>query len=295
MIRRTINGILVGAAVLLALRFLPGWALFLLLAALGCAVQAEFYQMMSAAGHRSCPVLACAAGLLWMAGKFAFSVRPAPLWLGGPSWEAALLAVLLFLLMLRLLFDPEAEPVGQAAISCLGFLYVPFLLGFFLPLATFHASRPFEFTKSGVFLILYMLLAVKMTDVGAFAVGCSCGRHKMFPRVSPKKSWEGLAGGVATAVAFSVAAVAAAERCEGLRDAVKVFGGRPLVAAAALAVALSLLGVLGDLVESMFKRAVRVKDSGGVIPGMGGFLDMFDSVLFAPALLVLFLKGTSSL
>ncbi len=292
MLRRTINGILVGAAIILALRFLPGWALFLMLVAFSCAVQAEFFAMMKQGGYKSCPTLAYPLGVLWLAGKFAFAVREAPAWLGGSSWETALLGIFLFALLLRLLFDPKAKPVEQAATTCFSFFYVPFLLGFYIPLATYQA-RPFDFSSAGVFLVFYLSCVVKITDVGAFAIGCSCGRHKMFPRVSPKKSWEGLVGGLASAVVVSVVLVAMSKRFDWIAGgAIETW---TLPWAALVGLGLGIVGVLGDLIESMIKRAVNVKDSSGIVPGMGGFLDMFDSILFAPMFVCLIMKGTGAL
>lgn len=292
MIRKTVNGILVGAAIILALEFLPGWALFLMLAAFSWATQAEFLALMKTGGYKSCPTLAYPLGALWLAGKFAFAVREAPVWLGGQAWETVLLGVFLLALLLRLLFDPKAKPIEQAATTCLSFFYVPFLMGFFMPLATYQA-RPFEFSSAGVFLVFYLALVVKMTDTGAFAVGCACGRHKMCPRISPKKSWEGLVGGLATAVAISLALVAMSKRFTWIAGGALESWALPW--AALVGLGLGVIGVLGDLIESMFKRAVNVKDSSGIVPGMGGFLDMLDSILFAPMFLCVVLKGTGAL
>lgn len=283
--RRTINGLLLGGAVIAGLKWLPGWALFVALAAFTCAVQAEFYLLMRRGGHPSRPALGCVFGLLWLAGKFAFA--PAPEWLGGADWEGVFLGAFMFALLAALLFDRNAKPVEQAAVTCFGFMYVPFLLGFCLPLATYQA-KPFDFSSDGVFLVFYMLLIVKMTDVGAFAVGCSIGRHKMFPRVSPKKSWEGLAGGLAAAVGFSVALVLLSQRYDWIAGA--AMQDWPVSRAVWVGLALAAVGVLGDLFESMLKRAVDVKDSGGIVPGLGGFLDMFDSILFAPLAFVMILR-----
>jgi phosphatidate cytidylyltransferase len=110
----------------------------------------------------------------------------------------------------------------------------------------------------------------------------------MLPRISPKKSWEGLAGGLATAMAVSAGIVLAAKRFAWLP-------GGPLAELSALhalvlGLVLGIVGVLGDLVESMFKRSVNTKDSAGLLPGGGGgILDMFDSLTFTPAVLYFYL------
>ena len=111
------------------------------------------------------------------------------------------------------------------------------------------------------------------------------GRHKMLPRVSPKKTWEGLAGGLAASTLASVAMVELA-RCYGLGGPLATLG---YWHGAVMGLVLGCVGVLGDLVESMFKRAANIKDSAGLLPGMGGILDMFDSLTFAPAALYFYL------
>ncbi len=120
-------------------------------------------------------------------------------------------------------------------------------------------------------------LTVWANDVFAYLVGVAFGRHKMFPRVSPHKSWEGFAGGVAGAVI--VAAV------------VGRFGlGANMWLWAAFGLVVAIAAVLGDFVESWFKRAAGVKDSGRLLPGHGGLLDRFDAMLGAvPAAFLFFL------
>lgn len=135
----------------------------------------------------------------------------------------------------------------------------------------------------GRFLALFAILVVKMTDVGAFAVGGLTarrpgGNHKLVPHISPKKSWEGLAGGIAFGIATSLwAGMAWGERFSA-GDATW-FSPLQLVL---LGTAAALLGFLGDLVESALKRAATFKDS-GQLPGLGGVLDFLDSlILVAP-------------
>ena len=104
-------------------------------------------------------------------------------------------------------------------------------------------------------------------DVFAYLFGMTFGRHRLFERLSPKKSWEGFVGGLAGAV---VAGVVAAHLME-----------QSMVVWAVLALLISVTAVLGDLAESMFKRAADVKDSGALIPGHGGVLDRFDALLLS--------------
>lgn len=137
------------------------------------------------------------------------------------------------------------------------------------------AVLPYLALKFGNLSLLYVIAIVKISDMGGFALGVSFGRHKLCPSISPNKSWEGLLGSVLAAVILS-----------SLFMPVTQF---PWWKAAVCGVVAALVGTFGDLVESKFKRWVGVKDSATFMPaGLGGFLDMFDSLLFAPAVLLLF-------
>ncbi|HEX8254113.1 MAG TPA: phosphatidate cytidylyltransferase, partial [Thermoanaerobaculia bacterium] len=110
-------------------------------------------------------------------------------------------------------------------------------------------------------------------DIAAFYVGRTFGKHKLSPRISPKKTIEGLLGGVAASV---IAAVVIH---------FTFFDRFPLHHAIIAGIILSVAGVIGDLAESMWKRSADVKDSGTLLPGHGGFLDRFDSILFTAPIL----------
>ena len=136
----------------------------------------------------------------------------------------------------------------------------------------------------GNLMLLYVVMIVKFSDVGGFAFGVSSaklmkgGNHKMCPSISPGKSWEGMAGSV-----FASCLVSLCWMPWGT--------GYSLAKTLALGVAAAVVGTLGDLVESKFKRWIGVKDSTAlkITNGMGGLLDMFDSLIFAPAVLYPFL------
>jgi CDP-diglyceride synthetase len=136
--------------------------------------------------------------------------------------------------------------------------------------------------RHGNMMLLYVVAIVKFSDVGGFAVGMTTdklmkargGNHKMCPSISPAKSWEGLLGSLAFSCIVSCAFI----------PATHFSVGKSL----ALGVVAALVGTAGDLVESKFKRCVGVKDSSTmrITNGMGGFLDMLDSLLIAPAVLL---------
>ena len=157
----------------------------------------------------------------------------------------------------------------------------PFLLGALLIMICL-AALPATAAKFGNLMMLYLIAIVKISDMGGFAAGVSTaklmkgGNHKMCPTISPNKSWEGLAGSVIASCILS---------CSFIPITHFVWWK-----ALAFGVSAALVGTFGDLVESKFKRWVGVKDSSTFMPaGMGGLLDMFDSLLFAPAVLLPFI------
>ena len=175
------------------------------------------------------------------------------------------------------------ENTGWRARPWLGFLflllgpvYAGFLLGHGLVLRDLSGGAE----NLGRAWLLFTLLAVFACDTGAFAVGRLAGRRRMAPRISPNKTWEGAAGGIAAAVGSGL-----------LVGAVFDLGVALWQQAAAAAVA-GAAAQAGDLAESVLKRAANVKDSGSIMPGHGGILDRMDSILFAlPAVYYLLAAG----
>ncbi len=185
---------------------------------------------------------------------------------------AAVVAVLGFLGILEygLLLARRLDPAtfGFVAVFALGSVALAAALAVLPAVAFFHGNM----------MLLYLLAIVKISDMGGFAFGVAFGRHKMCPSISPNKSWEGLAGSLFGSCLVSCAFTG-----------VTGFGWSK---ALAFGVAAALVGTFGDLVESKFKRWAGVKDSSTMrlTNGMGGILDMFDSLLFAPFALSCFIK-----
>jgi phosphatidate cytidylyltransferase len=125
-------------------------------------------------------------------------------------------------------------------------------------------------------LLLLAFVMIWMNDTGAFLVGCTIGKHRLFERISPKKSWEGFIGG-------NLFALAAGYGLSYLEPALMWW--QWLIFAQIVVV----LGTFGDLMESQLKRTLGVKDSGSAIPGHGGWLDRFDSLIFATPVVVFYL------
>jgi phosphatidate cytidylyltransferase len=159
------------------------------------------------------------------------------------------------------------EALPSSAVAVMGTMYVGMLAGCLVRLRNDFPDGPN--------LVFFLLLVVWLGDAGAYYTGRKFGRTKLSPRISPKKTVEGLIGGVIMSVITAVIIH------------LTFFPEFPLLAAIIIGAVLSVAGVIGDLAESMWKRSASVKDSGTLIPGHGGFLDRFDSILFtAPILYV---------
>lgn len=174
----------------------------------------------------------------------------------------ALLAFSVLGLALLFLFRlPVASELPQRlGWLCLGLLYLPFLLGHLGALRLLPDGREWIFLT---------LLVIMGCDTFAYFIGVTIGRHKLYPAVSPNKSIEGALGGL-------LGAVIAVFVCRAV-----LLPGIGVVEAILIGLLLGVAGQLGDLFESLLKRACNVKDSGNMIPGHGGLLDRLDSLLFA--------------
>ncbi len=294
---RIIAGLLVAFGFAAAMAFLPGPFLFAILFAFSFACQGEFYALAFRGGYRVYRGVGMALGALWLFAAYVFcdpaGVNPHDILdeydVISRGWDGALLILSAFVILLRALFDTRAEhPMAAAGATFLGFLYAPVMVSFYLHLAQWEAPSAWATTRAGVFLTFYFSFLVKMSDAGAYAVGVPFGRHRLFPRVSPKKSWEGLAGGLAVGMLCGVGLALASARWhwgpEGVFWSDEGDPALTLSRAAVLSLVLVLVGLFGDLIESMFKRAVQTKDSASLIPGIGGFLDTADSLLFSAPL-----------
>ncbi len=192
-----------------------------------------------------------------------------------PSYPVFALVFILFVLFLFHLvaYGHIENMTRDLMVNALGFLYVPFLLGHFIWL---------RYLPDGQFWVLWALAVIFAGDTAAFYCGRLWGKKKLYPEVSPGKTWAGAFGGLGGCLVVGV-----------------VLGARflPLTTTRELvwlSLVLGVVGLLGDLFESMLKRQTRVKDTGQILPGHGGMLDRLDSVLFAiPALVYarLFITG----
>lgn len=176
---------------------------------------------------------------------------------------------LLVYLMVAELYLKRENPIGNWAYSMLSQLYValPFAL---LNVLAFHndAAYPESSVSYNPVLPLSIFVFIWLSDTGAYCVGSLIGKHRLFERISPKKSWEGSIGGgiLSIAAAFVFA---------------RLFPFMTIAEWAGLALVVVVFGTWGDLAESLMKRQLGIKDSGNILPGHGGILDRFDSALLA--------------
>ena len=167
---------------------------------------------------------------------------------------------LIFLCFVFELFAKAENPFSNVAFIILGMVYIgiPFAL---LDFIAFDANQFYTNT------ILGLLILTWSNDTGAYVVGSLIGKTKLFPSISPKKTWEGSIGGVAFTILIATLMSFFFEECTMTQWIV-------------LAIIVVIFGSIGDLVESMLKRSYSVKDSGTLLPGHGGFLDRFDAFIF---------------
>jgi len=198
--------------------------------------------------------------------------------LGSPAPPSS--EVLLFALWITLLFCAEMRRFGETgeAVNRLGnamlvVAYLGVLPGFLIDIRLFQTDA-----LTGTLGLILAVFVPKGCDIGAYFTGCLIGRHRMSPVLSPKKTWEGTVGGIATSIVVALA----------------VQAYHPVIpggwfSAAAFGAAVGGLGLVGDLAESMIKRDCGVKDASHLIPGFGGVLDVIDSIIFAAPLVYLWL------
>jgi phosphatidate cytidylyltransferase len=182
----------------------------------------------------------------------------------------------IFLLLLFLVMIYKHEKVSFEAVALVGFVSISIPLS----LSCLLFIRLLSEEAHGMFLMVFTLTIIWIGDAGAYFIGTKLGKHKMAPKISPKKSWEGFVGGLICSGLIGFAAPFVYEFVYA-----QITGGAVIetnkIFFAITAVICSALGVVGDFSASLVKRQCAVKDFGNIMPGHGGVLDRFDSVLFA--------------
>jgi phosphatidate cytidylyltransferase len=253
----------------------------LMIGTLSVAGLMEFYGLAEKRGLACFKFSGIIGGVLLMVGTFLNVTGHIGTANGSPArvndFETSFLILFVLGLCVRQ-FLSKSNAAGITAISTtlFGLMYVPWLLNFIQKINFFPGLG-----GDGKFYVLYFLLVTKFSDMGAYLVGSLIGKHKMIPRISPAKTWEGFVGAIFVSAGSSLLFV-------------HFFGshmyGMNTLHAIILGAVLSSTAVIGDLIESLFKREAGVKDSGRFFPGIGGALDLIDSLLFNAPIMYLYLR-----
>jgi len=281
-LRRTLSTVTLWALVITALfsshKFFSDGVFVLAMVVLAATGLVEFYGLVEKRGLICFKWCGLFGGLLLMAGTFAhfqgwLGIHDAPARVN--DFETGFLILFVLGLCVRQ-FLSKVNAAGIIAISTtlFGLMYVPWLLNFIQKINFFPGAE-------GKYFVLYFILVTKFSDMGAYLVGSLIGKHKMIPRISPGKTWEGFGGAILVSTLSSLAFVHFfGEQMRGMNSFHAVI----------LGVILSSTAVVGDLIESLFKREAGVKDSGKFFPGIGGILDLLDSLLFNAPIMYLYLR-----
>ena len=234
----------------------------------------EFYRMLD---HKQLPnfkILGLICAVIFISGSLFYYSKVGL----SRSYDFEIAVILFFLLVVfaRQMFERtrDIRPVETMSYTIFGFLYVVWLFNFMTKLVYLFPHHDGHFT--GQYYVLYCVVVTKFSDMGAYVVGSLCGKHLLIPHISPKKTWEGFFGAIAFAILGSYGTLwLSGDRLPALND----------LHAGILGILLGFAAIIGDLAESIIKRSTETKDSGQMLPGIGGVLDLIDSLLFTAPLL----------
>jgi phosphatidate cytidylyltransferase len=239
----------------------------------------EYYTMLENKKLPSFKIIGMLAGAVLIGGSFFYfrKVGPAQSY----DFEVSTLVFFMLVVFTRQMFQKTRDllPIETMAYTLFGLLYVPWLFSFVTKIVYLIPHPPGQVT--GHFYVLWLVVVTKFSDMGAYVTGSLLGKHPLVPHISPKKTWEGFFGALAFSTGGACGLLALMPRQLSYlhqRDAV------------ILGLVLGLAAIIGDLAESIIKRSCDVKDSGKFLPGIGGALDLIDSILFTAPLLFFYLR-----
>lgn len=276
---RTFSSIVIVAVLFVAFWFAQDWLYAVLFGLICFGSLVEYFRLFPIRGFRR---------FRWQSYGVTLAYLPllfGPFWGFEPAWLTELDGLAIGLLVTLVVLERMRYPLegfrtlDEISATIFGFVYCVILFSFvpkimMLPLVDINGAG------SAPFYILFLFVVTKFTDIGAYLVGSLIGRDHMIPHISPAKTWQGFGGAILFAFigAFALYFI--------MGDKIPLITP---VHAAVLALLLSLVAILGDLAESILKRSLAAKDSGAVMPGIGGFLDLVDSIIFTAPLYYIYL------
>src|SRR5438874_3451524 len=253
---------------------------WLLISAFGLIALLEFYRMLDHANLPNFKITGLICGAILLAGSFHYfsTVGPAESY----DFEVAVLLFFLLTVITRQMFARlrHDEPLRTMAYTLFGLLYVLWLFNFITKIL-YLTPRASNGVVTGQFYVLYLIAVTKFSDMGAYLTGTLIGWHLMTPHISARKTWEGFCGALVFALLCSLLLFKL------MPDHLSML---TWTHATVLGLLLGFAAVIGDLAESIIKRSTDVKDSGNFLPGIGGALDLIDSLLFTAPLLFFYLR-----
>lgn len=263
LISRIITSIILIFFIIVTIFILPDWFFCSVVTLLIGFALYEFFKMVSNKGIFVYKYFGILTGLL----------LPVIVYLkyGGfvPDLEPFLIVVIsLFVFVLQFIRKDNSQVLAGIAITLLGILYISWFFSFMLRL---------KYLPNGTYLVSFLLLVTKAGDIGAYFIGSLIGRHNLIPRISPKKTIEGTLGGFLVSIATAFLA-------KGLLP------NPSFIDLIILGILLGILSQIGDLSESLIKRDCQIKDSATYLPGLGGVLDVIDSLLFTTPIFYFYVR-----
>lgn len=251
-----------------------------LISAFGLIALWEFYGMLDHDRLPNFKITAMICGAIMLGGSFYYFAHMGPA--GSYDFEIAVLLFFLLTMFARQMFARlrDDEPLKTMAYTLFGLMYVLWLFNFMTKIV-YLTPRSSTGAVTGQFYVLYLIAVTKFSDMGAYLLGSAIGRHQMIPHISPQKTWEGFFGALVLSLCASLALY---KLMPGHLSALN------WTHATILGLLLGFAAVVGDLAESIIKRSTGVKDSGNLLPGIGGALDLVDSLLFTAPLMFFYLR-----
>ena len=291
-VSRLLSTVVLWAEVVTAFVIGSNMLIFALIAAAALLGLVEYFQLLKkATGSRRFVFMTVAVSFVYYAQLFIcrWGVRPDAFQLRGGVLPVSLgaadglfiagLTILLVICRLGSALEGR-KSLDELVRALFGFIYITLMFGFVAKILCLPLVNDAGISVSAWY-VMFLVIVTKLTDTGAYCVGSLIGRHKCIPHISPGKTWEGLGGGLLFALIGSFI-------CRALfPDHLAILGSSASLALVTFAIAVT--AVLGDLSESILKRTLEIKDSGQAMPGIGGVLDLIDSLLFTAPVLFVFL------